>query len=1097
MANPIIQAVYDLKDAISAKLKIINDGLRSNQKESDKTADASERSGKRMSDSYKRTADSIGQLRTVLAGIAAFVGFDKIKDGIEDVIKAGEDLDDLKKRFATAFGGIEQGAEAFDKVREFAKTVPQSFEDVSDAAIALRKAGFDPLDGSLQALIDNANATNQSQEELIATIDALGKANLKGAVNVKSLVTLTESGIPVFDLLGKTMGVSADRVRQLAETGQLGQDSIKQLVTALGQLRAGASADELGDFDSQLTKLKDSGREFLETIAKSGALDFFREQIKKLNEEVEEAAKSGKLQEIAKSISEGIVNGAKAIGGAAKFLLDHARAITVVAEAYAALKISGVALDLAKVSLGFVGTGKAATEAAKGTDKVAKSIKGIPGNVAIAIAVLGVEAAIATGEELAKLYLALNDSILKNGDLQRKVADDIQANAVHFAEVAASLAQYREQNVLSAAAVAKLSDTERDAYAERLAGLTKYLQAQVLYITNLDRAGLADKGQLDRLAQLKIQLDAAKKGQEALTQATQAVADAVTTKLSPAAQLLADHFEEIKNDSKAVGEEIQKTFDSLDLKGNISAVGDFATAFDHVASEGGKAADTLNATLLKALKDLSGEDLLQFQTGASFAIGQLGEGAEKTSAVLKATLEAALDKLGTKAEDTGEKITKSGADTIAAFNAVASNVQASAKTIEAAFESALAGVKTKDEAEALGESLQAAFSKGALGVKEFTTASRDLDERLRTLQAAVTPLASQFDLLGIKSQASLIAARDNAREAFDAIVQGAHDGAAAQEDVVRAFKAMVDAERAAVADSDSATKERVEDQLELKAAVLGLSDSFQRSGNAGKKAGDQIADGMNTARDAVDETSDKVRKLGEALGHESGDEFSARTQSWADSLAKTATAAASADSAIVLLTADQLRGLREIGEQLNAGGLTLEQYEDRIQEVMTGTSEAIQKQIEQLARLKATEQDLLDQIAQENGDDEASEDARHKKALQDIRDEATLDGALNVQEYNKLAKLEDELHALKLKNIKEQQKAQDTSASNSGGTSTGNDSGGNSAGTGNTTQRGTAAPGITVDFSGATIIGGTKEQIGEQLARLVLKPLQQIAARSV
>jgi tape measure domain-containing protein len=1092
MAN-IVEIVYSLKDGITAGLKKITGALSANRSESDKTADATERNNARVSASYKKTADSIGQLRAALAGIAAFVGLDKLKDEIEEILKAGEDLDDLQKRFATAFGGIEQGAAAFEKVREFAKGVPQSFTDVSDAAIALRKAGFDPLDGSLQALLDNANATNQSQEELIATIEALGKANIKGAVNIKSLVTLTEAGIPVFDLLGKTMGVSADRVRQLAETGQLGQDAIKQLVTALGQLRTGASADELGDFDSQLTKLKDSGREFLETIAKSGALDFFREQIKKLNAEVEEAAKNGKLQEIAKSISEGIVNGAKAIGGAAKFLLDHARAITVVAEAYAALKISGVALDLAKVSLGFVGTGKAATEAAKGTDKVAKSIKGIPGNVAIAIAVLGVEAAIATGEELAKLYLTLNDSILKNGDLQRKVADDIQANAVHFAEVAASLAQYREQNVLSAAAVAKLSDTERDAYAERLAGLTKYLQAQVLYITNLDRAGLADKAQLDRLAQLKIQLDAAKKGQEALTQATQAVADAVTTKLSPAAQLLADHFEEIKNDSKAVGEEIQKTFEGLDLKGNISAVGDFATAFDHVAAEGGKAADTLNATLLKALKDLSGEDLLQFQTGASFAIGQLGEGAEKTSAVLKATLEAALDQLGTKAEDTGEKITKSGADTIAAFNTVASNVQATAKTIEAAFDSAIASAKTVDEAKALGDALQAAGARGAIGLKELSEASRDLDERLRTLQASVTPLASQFDLLGIKSQASLVAARDNAKEAFDAIVQGAREGTAAQEDVVRAFKAWADAARAAAADSSSTTKDQVEEQIALQASIFNVSDALEKSGRAGKDAGDRIADGMNTASDAADKTADAVKKVDDAIGHESGDEFSARTDAWADALAKTANAAASADSAIVLLTADQLRGLREIGEQLNAGGLTLEQYEDRIREVMTGTSEAIQKQIDQLARLKATEQDLLDQIAQENDDDEASEDARHKKALQDIKDEATLDGALNVQEYNKLKKLEDELHELKLKNIKEQQKARDTSTESGSGTST---EGGNSAGAGNTTQRGTAVTGITVDFSGATILGGTKEQLSDQLARLILPQLKAIAARS-
>jgi hypothetical protein len=158
------------------------------------------------------------------------------------------------------------------------------------------------------------------------------------------------------------------------------------------------------------------------------------------------------------------------------------------------------------------------------------------------------------------------------------------------------------------------------------------------------------------------------------------------------------------------------------------------------------------------------------------------------SDVLKNKLGAALGKLGTKAEDIGVKITKSGADTIAAFSAVASNVQATAKTIAAAFESALANTKTIDEAKALGDALQAAGARGAIGFKEMASASRDLDERLRTLQAAVNPLATQFDLLGIKSQASLLAARDNAREAFDAIVNGAREGTAAQEDVVRAFQ---------------------------------------------------------------------------------------------------------------------------------------------------------------------------------------------------------------------------------------------------------------------------------------------------------------------
>ena len=119
-----------------------------------------------------------------------------------------------------------------------------------------------------------------------------------------------------------------------------------------------------------------------------------------------------------------------------------------------------------------------------------------------------------------------------------------------------------------------------------------------------------------------------------------------------------------------------------------------------------------------------------------------------------------------------------------------------------------------------------------------------------------------------------------------------------------------------------------------------------------------------------------------------------------------------------------VRALRSINELQNGGGLSLQRCEKRMAEVFTGVNAQIERQIEQLARLKATEQDLLDQIAQAKGDDLKQEDARHKKVLDNLKAEATTQDGFDQQAYNRLKKLEDQLHELKLKNIREQQQAQ-------------------------------------------------------------------------
>jgi len=1118
MANRVVQAVYDLKDSITGKLRTISDALRANTKVSDQTTASVERNNRRQSDSYKKTADSLSGLRSALAAVGTFVGLSKVKDGIEAVIATGERLDDLSKEFANVFGGLDVGAAALEKVRAIAQGVPQGFEDVAAAAIKLRQAGFDPLDGSLQALLDNQNALNQSQDELLATIDALGKANIKGEVSLKSLVSLTQLGIPVFDLLGASMGVSADRARQLANEGKLTGDSIKGLVGELGKLRSGVGADELGDTDAQLQKLKDSATEFLNTIAHSGALDFFREELKTLNDEVNAAAKDGRLQALAKSISDGIVATGQVIKGVTGFVVEYSGALLTLAKTYVVfqgLKFAGTILDgaaaLEKSAIAAAIAAKAAGESAGTFGKLGAAVRGIPATIKIAVAAAAIEftlnAAIKLGDALDGLREANRDL----ADKQAELAEGAEKLARKIARVKDETKQFADVQLESAEALRSQTAEQLQAYDEQLAGAKRFYIALAAEARIAgDAIALADAKA--KLAAVEVEIGAV----NAQLAATSKVGADAASGLSEGATKIAAALGEVSNDAKAASELIKRAFEGFDFNKGVQEIGDFAQGFDAVAARGERAAETLDATLLESLKKLSGADLLKFQSAATAAIESVGSAGLSTSATLKATLEAALERLGVKAEDTGQKITKSGADIIATFTAVAENAQASAQTIAAAFDAALAGTKTKEEAEALGAALEAAAQRGLVGVKELAAAHRDLEEKIRSVTASVSPLASQFELLGIKSQRQLEATRDNAREAFQAVVQGAREGVAAQEDVIRAFKVYAEAARAAAAESSESNRAQVESQLEVQASALGIADALEKAGIIGKKSGQDIAKGFDDAKQAAEDAGAAIEDAGKAA------------KGAADGQKGYTTALQGTQAAmqgIVAIGPEQAAALKLLNERLSQSAQLTNLSLDEAKYLLStlgplagGAAGLIERRIQELTeaaskaeaaanRMKDEATDLQDQIDQLLGNDLSIEDRRHAKKLADLEAEARANGTLNSAEYRQLIDLENKLHALKMANIRKEKGGGGPTGDNpqtgaSGGSPEGPapapapaprpEGGGGGGGVGVSSGRGVQ---IHVNVQGS-VIGGTKEEIGETLARLVRPQLIRIEKRT-
>jgi tape measure domain-containing protein len=764
--NRIVETIYRLRDNVSAGLDRIGLSWRRAGKDADEASQRVEANTGRMGGGFTALIATVKKFGAAILAISVVGVLVKIKDAIVDIVSTAERLDDVDKRFATAFGGVEAGTRAMSEVRAIAETTPFAFEAVANAAIEMRKRGLDPLDGSLKALLDNAAANDQSMEDLSGTIEALGKASLRGEVGMRALVSLTERGIPVFQLLSNATGKSETELRRMAASGQLGADAIKQITTELGKMRAGAAQAEFGDLDAQFQKLRDRMDQIKKSLVAGGPLELIQQQFVDLNREVAAVARSPEFGRLTESIRGSMTAGTEAV----RAFVEN--------------------IDLRELVSEFQVFG----EAVRASIQIVRGIEVVAGPALNA---------------LDALTLPLKQMKLVAAVGLGAVADGLDA-------------------IIPKAAQAK------DAI----------------------------EGTLSPLAAVRDEIDAAKEVGEALAlafQATRAGFDDLSLGAAEIALKLGDiggPADEAKAKILALMTEVREA--------NPERIGDIALALAEVGSTSEKAGENLRAGLGEALKKLTGEQLLQFQTSASTAFSQFRATANESSNVLETTLMAALEKLKVSGAGLGQVFTPQGEQIIATFRVVAESAVASATQIEAAFLAALRNTTTTAEAEALGAALNQAADQGRIGIEAATRATVALNDQLAKLANAADPLADAFSRLGIVSQRELDRIAETARSDFDLIVQAARSGTQSLDDVGRAFVAMAQKQLDAVRNASEWERRQVEASLRTKAAALGLRDALAEVGLAGQQAGADVAGGAQEATAALDRTAAAANRTADA-----------------------------------------------------------------------------------------------------------------------------------------------------------------------------------------------------------------------------------------
>ncbi|WP_263080682.1 tape measure protein [Endozoicomonas sp. Mp262] len=268
----------------------------------------------KLSKDADRASGSLQRLSGRFAAlVGATVGLYGLKRAMTGILNTGDQFERLRVQLNAVMGSVEQGEAAVQWIKQFTRDTPYQLEQVAESFVRLKAFGLDPMDGTMQAIVDQASKLGGGMERLNGITLAVGQAWAKQKLQGEEILQLVERGVPVWSLLEKATGKNVQELQKLSTAGKLGQETIKLLIDEIGKSASGAAAENMSLLSGYVSNLKDSWQNFLDEIAQSGALDYAKAQLKAISEQIARMGEDGRLSRLAQSISDAFVQMGEAI----------------------------------------------------------------------------------------------------------------------------------------------------------------------------------------------------------------------------------------------------------------------------------------------------------------------------------------------------------------------------------------------------------------------------------------------------------------------------------------------------------------------------------------------------------------------------------------------------------------------------------------------------------------------------------------------------------------------------------------------------------------------------------------------------------------
>lgn len=776
---------------------------------------------RRLDSSAKGVANFTGNMRSMLTTMAtaagAYVGLDKLWQGFKSVINVGGDFEVLREQLIGVYGDVQAGEKAFEWAINLNKRLPTSLEDVLQAFVMLKNNGMDPMDGTLEKMI-NANVRyGKGAETLIPIIRQLTQSWGKNRIQAEEAYVLIENGLPVWNLLAEATGKNVAELQKMSEQGKLTREYMVALIDTMGKAGEGVVERRMTTWNTLITKFQDGLRQAQDRVAQSGALDYLKDQLSGVNKELSDMAGDGRLAKFGAefaNFTRAAVEGGKNL---ATTLYDWRGGIEVVAKAWLMFKGLGMVSDVAALAsnikdklvlnlitaseaMHMTGTrGRRATQSlvdmtsgvgglGKAVGTLSQSLIGLVGSLGFGGIIVAAAAAGTALVQMAKDIYAVTVEADRNAAAAERQRASLAATAATAAELMALYSRYKDTVQLTAEEIRYLSEAERLRYQEALAGQRNYLIAQEQYNALLKAAGELTREQelatTEGLKKVEAALTAFATGTElAMEQASKSVDDYVADieRAQSVAQGLADG---------SLGKVFADAgLDLEQLSGKVGKVVDeFGRGLDTMAQASSMNADAIQGYLSKAFDSTKNAAEIQLLIDKMEVLHNQG----------KLVGEPWVQSLS-QATEAAKKLAKESATGSELYLSLLKQQKAAAE------EAYKAGKLTAE---------QHAVAVGNLN-QEITKT----DKLLQKQQLSASDLDSAYNVLGVTSAAALDKAADAAKKAYATIAAGS--GTIQQQR--EAFLAMAEAQLKA----DKANGRLSNSALLAQAQSLGLTEQLK------------------------------------------------------------------------------------------------------------------------------------------------------------------------------------------------------------------------------------------------------------------------------
>ncbi|MDO6747213.1 tape measure protein [Gilvimarinus sp. 1_MG-2023] len=709
----------------------------------------------------QKAGTSIGSLTKRLLGLAAAaVGIGTITGKLREMLATGDRFEKLEKQMTATMGSLQEGQKATEWIKDFTSDTPLQLEQVTETFTTLKNFGLDPLNGSMQSIVDQAAKLGKGYEGVRGISLALGQAWAKQKLQGEEILQLIERGVPVWELLEEVTGKNTAELQELSSAGALGRDTIKALIDEMGRQSTGAAAANMSLLSGYISNLKDEWALFLNEIAQAGALDYAKDQLSSLLDTVKAMREDGRLGELAKSISDGFVTIAEATKSVVLAIKDNIGAIGTLGKAYLALKIADTVTGFK--SLAFtIGTSlvsgtKAATVQ---TRLLANALRAVP-------YVLLVGAV----QKVISAYGQMRSA-------QNELAKSQRANADTQAKAAAAIKKFNDETGRSVTSLDEIIQAQKDGSAK----IDEYTGKWRLATDALTDAEKAQRAQAEAAKEARAE-------QEALNQIHR--------------QLL-ESFRDTRNEGKSLAEAIEAMGEKARQSGD-QGITALSIAIENLALEGEATRSQLSAGLGEYLASLSDEQYTAFGEAIAAEFKRVQEGSDKTAnrlkflqTLLEGQLVAAAKKAGVDIGEVLQGVDEESQKAISSFSDLASALQHSGKSSEEVNKILRAGLlqtlESLDSSEEVEATISAIEKLGEAGVISSGQVGALVDQ-IRQKSQQLREEASQSATSQIQGNAAVESSVDGVTESLKRQEQQAEatgGGAAAVNKIYQAIRSTV------------------------------------------------------------------------------------------------------------------------------------------------------------------------------------------------------------------------------------------------------------------------------------------------------------------